>query len=164
MEHIHCDACYDASTGADGYPASKTWGCWEPDPCRPQGEPVPEVCFTCWQLMPGGAPCALCASEAARPVGQHEVGSPSVLAQDGRSPGWQSASDDEDDATDCIVDWVIAHLDLLGDAAATKVLASPKAIAEGIHFHRQIRKRQTAGSPDREGRLVKVAQLWAAGR
>ena len=49
FNHIHCKSeLEEDSKGNAIYSESQSW---EPDPCRPQGVPVPELCYECFQLL-----------------------------------------------------------------------------------------------------------------
>jgi hypothetical protein len=53
--HIHCKGKISKESDfGDGVMVCQGWSCWEPDPCRPIGTSVPEVCFRCFSRVRAG--------------------------------------------------------------------------------------------------------------
>ena len=50
FQHIHCNNTSKIEVDSQGIPIHSDFGRWEPDPCRDVNEPIPNVCYTCWQL------------------------------------------------------------------------------------------------------------------
>lgn len=52
-QHIHCKTtCLEKDS--KGIPIYDNEGFWVPDPCREKGQPEPNVCSNCWQIIDNG--------------------------------------------------------------------------------------------------------------
>mmetsp|Transcript_15937 Transcript_15937/g.24009 ORF Transcript_15937/g.24009 Transcript_15937/m.24009 type:complete len:191 (-) Transcript_15937:73-645(-) len=49
-QHLHCSTVPESGLGADGCMAFPGWEPWVPDPCRPVGYPIPNICNNCFQI------------------------------------------------------------------------------------------------------------------
>lgn len=56
LEHVHADTNASVNSN-DGHTSSDNFGSWTPDICRPSDIPEPNVCLTCFQLLPGHCTC-----------------------------------------------------------------------------------------------------------